>query len=162
MVLNVSIFDVSLHGKKMKEFTNNRVIMKCNLRTSFSLRYLEFPELMFASDSKNRYYFDATLYIEQKGDVSKHSPSDFARTHALWINAICKYYDDDESSIIVSDEKTEHILIDESLALLFVAYIDPAFAVHILERMSEMLLNGFVLSDSCISQMAGDRLILVT
>ncbi len=136
--------------------------MKCTLRTSFSLRYREFPELLFASDSKNRLYFDATLYVEQKGDVTKHSPIDFARSHASWINAICTSYDVDEATIIVTDQNTEHILIDESLALLFVAYIDPEFGVHMLERMSEMLLNGFVLSDSCISQIAGDRINLKT
>ncbi len=146
----------------MIELTNNNVTMKCNLRTSFSLRYREFPELLFASDSKNRLYFDATQYVEQKGDVTKHSPIDFARTHTSWINAICKSYDVDEETIIVTDHTTEHILIDESLALLFVAYIDPEFGVHILERMSEMLLNGFVLSDSCISQIAGERINLKT
>lgn len=136
--------------------------MKCNLRTSFSLRYLEFPELLFASDSENRLYFDATLYIAQKGDLLKHSPTDFASKFASWLDAISKSYEIDENSLFVTDDATGHILMEESLALLFIVYIDPEFGVHILERISEMLLNGFVLSDSRLSLIAGDRFNLKT
>ena len=51
-----------------------------------------------------------------------------------------------------------HQLIDYALALLFVAYIDPAFGVYMMERMSDMLLRGIVLSDTFLILMAKDRL----
>ncbi len=144
------------------DLTKNNVTMKCNFLTNYSLRYLEFPELLFVSDSKNRLYFDATLYVEQKGDITKHSPIDFVKSHTSWIKAICNSYNIDEETIIMTNTSTKHILIDESLSLLFVAYIDPEFGVHILERMSEMLLNGLVLSDTYISKITGDRFNLTT
>lgn len=60
--------------------------------------------------------------------------------------------------MIVQDETTGHILIDESLALLFVAYIDPDFGIYMLERISEMLWRGITLSDTHVLMLANERL----
>ena len=38
--------------------------------------------------------------------------------------------------MIIRDEASGHLLIDECLALLFVVYIDPAFGVYLLERVT--------------------------
>ncbi len=130
--------------------------MNCKIVTGFSARYPEFSELLFASDGNETLYFDATLYIEEKGDSSKHSPLDFARKFSFWFECAMQTYDIE--AMMVTDDATGHILIEESMALLFVGYIDPLFCMHIMERISEMLLNGFVLSDSCIAQIARDRL----
>ncbi|MFR9542985.1 MAG: hypothetical protein SNH27_13120 [Rikenellaceae bacterium] len=132
--------------------------MNCKIVTSFIAKYSEFPELLFASDNSENLYFDATLYIKRKGDVAQHSPVDFANKFKFWVDSAQRIYEIDNQSVMVTDDATGHILIDESLALLFVCYIDPQFSIYIVERISEMLLNGFVLSDTSIAQMASDRL----
>lgn len=48
------------------------------------------------------------------------------------------------NEIVITDQATGHILIDESLALLFVSYVDADFCIYIIERLSEVLLNGVV------------------
>ncbi len=132
--------------------------MNCKIVTGFSAKFAEFPELLFASDVTNTLYFDATLFIELKGDAAVHSPDDFAQRFMFWFECAKEVYEVDSDSMMVTDDATGHILIDESLALLFVCYVNPQFSIYIIERVTEMLLNGFVLSDSCIAQMAGDRL----
>ena len=59
--------------------------------------------------------------------------------------------------MIITDAATGHILIDSSLALLFAAYLDPGFGVWMMERISEMLMGGIVLSDTLLLLMARNR-----
>lgn len=132
--------------------------MKCKVTTSFSSKYLEFPDLLFGESESGIIYFDATRYIEFKGDDGKHSPIDFARKFSFWFENFREGYDIPDAGIMTTDEATGHVLIDESLALLFVAYIDPGFGLYMVERVSELLLDGVVLSDTRIMQMVRDRL----
>ena len=48
--------------------------------------------------------------------------------------------------------------MEESLALLFVAYVDPAFGVYMLERVAEMLVRGIVISDITLLTLIRERL----
>lgn len=132
--------------------------MKLKTVTPFSVRYMEFPELLFGTSENGTVYFDATLYIELKGNNHKNSPIDFARKFSFWFETVKQVYELQDGELIITDEMTEHILIDESLALLFVAYVDPDFAVYMLERVSELLLDGVVLSDTHIAQLIRNRL----
>ena len=43
------------------------------------------------------------------------------------------------------------------MAFLFIAYIDPYFGVYILERMNELFLNGFTLSDTALLFLTKER-----
>lgn len=132
--------------------------MKLKTVTPYTLKYREFPELLFGKSETGIVYFDATLYVMQKGDSQKHSPVDFIRKFAHWFDSVKTAYEIPDNEVVITDEATGHVLIDESLALLFVAYIDPAFGVYMLERVSEMLLDGVTLSDTRIIQMIRDRL----
>lgn len=132
--------------------------MKQKTVTPFTAKYIEFPELVFGKSSNGIEYFDATLYVELKGDSQKHSPIDFARRFSFWFENFLKVYDIADNQMIITDETTGHVLIDETMALLFLAYIDPSFGAYMMDRISEMLLNGIVLSDTRIVQAAGDRL----
>ena len=132
--------------------------MKLKTVTSFTLKYREFPELLFGKSESGTVYFDATLYVLQKGDSQKHSPVDFIRKFTHWFESVKAAYEIPDNEGVITDEATGHVLIDEALALLFVAYIDPAFGVYMLERVSEMLLDGVALSDTRIMQMIRDRL----
>lgn len=131
--------------------------MKYKTVTPFSAKYMEFPELLFGISENGTVYFDATLYIELKGN-NNNSPIDFARKFSFWFEKIKLVYELPDSELIITDETTEHVLIDESLALLFVAYIDPCFAVYMLERLSELLLDGVVISDTMITHVVKNRL----
>lgn len=132
--------------------------MKIKQCTHTTKRYEEFPELLFAKAEDGMHYFDATHYLLRKGDPQRHNIRHFETQFYLWKQAAYAAYEIHSDEVIVKDRDSGHILIDESLALLFVAYIDPAFGVYLLERMSEMLLNGFVLSDSAIIVQARLRL----
>ena len=131
-----------------------------NVKTDFSryeIRYQEFPELLFTVRGDGCEYFDATLYIKNKGDPNIHSVQSFKTAFSFWIDAVGNAYSLPEKEIFIT-APNGHQLIDYALALLFVTYIDPAFGVYMMERMSDMLLKGIVLSDTCLLLMAKDRL----
>ena len=132
--------------------------MELKILTPYTLKNREFPELLFGKSVNGIVYFDATLYVTQKGDSQKHSPVDFIRRFAHWFDSVKTAYEIPDNEVVITDEATGHVLIDESLALLFVAYIDPPFGVYMLERVSEILLDGVTLSDTRIMQMIRDRL----
>ena len=69
-------------------------------------------------------------------------------------------YSIDKEDLVICDETSGHLLIDECLALLFVVYIDPAFGAYMLERVSELLIDGFTVSDSWLVMAAGNRFTL--
>lgn len=125
--------------------------------TCASLRYKEFPELLFGTSTKGIGYCDATYYIQNKGDAKFHNVEDFKRKYACWIDAVCETYELNPDSVVVIDTRG-HYLIDESLALILVAYLDPEFGVYMLERITEMLITGVTLSDTYIMLMAKERL----
>lgn len=125
--------------------------------TCASMRYKEFPELLFGTSSKGIEYCDATNYIQNKGKAKFHTIEDFTKKYACWIDAACKTYELNSENVVVKDQRG-HYLIDESLALVLVAYIDPEFGMYMLERITEMLITGVTLSDTNIMLMAKERL----
>lgn len=121
------------------------------------VKYREFPELLFGSSIDGTRYFDATQYINSKGNPKEHKLSSFETQFNFFKNAVQRAYELDSENIIVLSQTTGNILIDESLALLFVAFIDPDFSVYLLERLDELFTNGIVLSDSAIVEQASNR-----
>lgn len=125
--------------------------------TCASMRYKEFPELLFGMSSKGIEYCDATNYIQNKGDAKSHNIEDFKKKYACWIEAACNTYELNPENVVVKDQRGRY-LIDESLALILVAYIDPEFGIYMLERITELLITGVTLSDTNIMLMAKERL----
>lgn len=132
--------------------------MKVRTKSPFTVKYMEFPELLFGTSENGLTYFDATLYLSEKGDSKKHSVIDFARKFSFWFESVKAVYEIPDLELMVTDEATGHVLIDESLALLFVCYVDPGFGIYITERMSELLLDGVTLSDTRIVETIRNRL----
>lgn len=132
--------------------------MKVRTKSTFTVKYVEFPDLLFGTSEKGTSYFDATAYLAAKGDGNKHSVIDFARKFAFWFESVKAVYEIPDFELMATDEATGHVLIDESLALLFVGYVDPGFGVYMTERMSELLLDGVTLSDTRIVQTIRNRL----
>lgn len=121
------------------------------------VKYMEFPDLIFGISEDGNTYFDATHYILRKGDIKTHTIKDFDTGFYFWKRAIAEAYRLDIYDLVIREETTGHIFIDESLAMLFIAYIEPDFGVYILERISEMFLTGIVLSDTSLLMMVRER-----
>lgn len=123
-----------------------------------TIRYREFPELLFGeSPDTGSVYFDATHFIRSRGDERRHNVQEFRIAFHHWITALTSMYAIDKEDFVIRDESSGHLLIDECLSLLFVVYIDPEFGAYMLERMSELLINGFSVSDSWLVMAAGNR-----
>ena len=123
-----------------------------------TIRYREFPELLFGeSPNSGSTYFDATHFIRSRGDERRHNVKEFRIAFHHWITTLTNMYSIEKESLVIRDETSGHLLIDECLALLFVVYVDPDFGVYILERVSELLIDGFSVSDSWLVMAAGNR-----
>ena len=123
-----------------------------------TIRYREFPELLFGeSPNSGSTYFDATHFIRSRGDEHRHNVKEFRIAFQHWITTLTNMYSIEKEALIICDETSGHLLIDECLALLFVVYVDPDFGVYILERVSELLIDGFSVSDSWLVMAAGNR-----
>ena len=123
-----------------------------------TIRYREFPELLFGeSPNSGSTYFDATHFIRSRGDEHRHNVKEFRIAFHDWITTLTNMYSIEKEALVIRDETSGHLLIDECLALLFVVYVDPDFGVYILERVSELLIDGFSVSDSWLVMAAGNR-----
>lgn len=125
------------------------------------IRYREFPDLLFGTLREDGpVYFDATRFIQAKGDARRHNVRDFRVAFHHWATALADAYGIDREKMIIRDEASGHLLIDECLALLFVVYIDPAFGVYLLERVDELLSGGFTVSDTWLVQASSFLLVI--
>jgi hypothetical protein len=131
----------------------NKKISPC-----LTTQYREFPEMRFGTSETGSLYFDGKQYIREKGKGDTHNLTDFQSKFAFWIQAVSETYNLSAEDLFVTDDSTGSLLVEESLSLLFVAYLDSGFAVHMLERISEMLITGIVLSDTALVAMAKERL----
>lgn len=128
-----------------------------NTYSGFTVKFGEFPDLLFTNSNDGDELFDATHFIKSRGCADSHSVDDFVLVCKPWVDAVCVNYSLDPGKITVI-VPNGHILIDSSLALLFVSYVDTEFSVYVYERMAELLLSGIILSDTTLALMAKDRL----
>lgn len=128
------------------------------INTEYFSKFPEFDNLNFGTADDGSVYFDATNYLISKGDVKKHSIKEFELLFHFWKHNICDYYEIDKDDIIIRDENTDHIFIEEAMVFPFIMYIDPFFIIYILERTNELFMNGFTISDTVLYILAKDRL----
>lgn len=147
-----------MHNVEYKFENDGKKNMKEEKIPCRTVRYREFPDLLFGTSQENGpVYFDATYFIRARGDAHRHNVRDFRASFHYWITALTDIYGIDKENMIIRDEASGHLLIEECLALLFVVYIDPAFGAYLLERMSELLSGGFTVSDTWLVQAASLR-----
>lgn len=119
-------------------------------------RFLEFPDLLFG-EANHGNCFNATHYLEKKGDKEKHSVNDFCLQFSFWINVFSDHYSVPIDEMVFQESDSTNVLMDESLAILFAAYVDENFAVHLVTRIEEMFISGFVLSDTALVSIVKSR-----
>lgn len=123
------------------------------------LEYQEFKNLKFGKSLEDDlFYFDATTYLEETGKVNKDAIDGFINSASTLLGSLCDYYSIPEQEMVVQESKTGHVLMEESLALPFLAYLDPYFMIYLIEKISELLKTGFSVSDSMIAYLAVNRL----
>lgn len=121
-----------------------------------SIRYREFPDMRFG-EADGRIYFDATHYAKKKEVVNLSVLTEFEHHFMWWVKNLSDAYSIPVEDIMVTDTDTGHLFFEESLDLLFIAYIEPAFSIYVLDRISEMLINGVTLSDTALVMSIKDR-----
>ena len=114
-----------------------------------NIRYGEFPDILFG-ETDGVVYFDATHYAQVKKVSEMSVLLEFDHHFMWWMKIFEKIYGISIEDMIIQDADSGHVLFEESLVLLFIAYLDPNFSVYMLERISEMLINGLVLSDTVL------------
>lgn len=120
-------------------------------------KMVQFPQLNFYTSEDGSIYFDATYYLEAKALCETYSVEKFRSEFAAWIIPAQKVYGINPDDMFILDTQTGHALIDESLALLFIAYTDELYRVVLLERMSEMEIAGVTVSDTQLTYMLRTR-----
>ena len=77
-----------------------------------SIRYKEFPDLLFGTPQEGApAYFDATHFIQSRGDEKRHSLADFRVAFHLWIEELCRQYEIDREDLFIRDEASGHLLM---------------------------------------------------
>lgn len=122
-----------------------------------TVKYEEFPELLFGKSEDGLIYFNASQYIISKGDIKVHNIKNFKASFHFWIEAVSTIYELKPEILFVRDYHTGHIFIEESMTFPFISYIDNYFIIHIIERMHELFFNGFTLSDTLLLLLTKDR-----
>lgn len=112
--------------------------------------YGEFPEVLFGKSEDGSYYFDVTLLLERNENVSKTAIGSFCEDMKKTIGSLSRHYSIPPDEMIVLDSDSNHILAEESLVFLFLAYVDPDFLIYMLEGFSGLLRSGFAVSDSML------------
>ncbi|MDR2915756.1 MAG: hypothetical protein LBV74_13130 [Tannerella sp.] len=131
----------------------NKTVVQFN-----DVRYREFPHVLFGQSGDGIIYFDAAACIGKEKNGENHSVPAFSEKFSWWIHILSEAYGVPAGKMIIQNGDEGNLLLEESLFLPFMAYLDAAFAVYMLERISEMLVTGIVLSDSALVSMARDRL----
>lgn len=118
----------------------------------------EFPELLFGDSVDNSIkYFDATEYLNQLGLTPHYDAESFLSAYFHPINALITAYNLNKNLVCVNNTEG-HLLIDCTLAYLFISYTNPDFLAYLNDRVDEMFTHGFCVSDRYLYRKAKERL----
>ena len=137
-----------IHNKSERRVEN----IVCN-EQAFSA----FPNLLIGNSIDNSVkYFDATVYLQSIG-LSSYSPDHFFKSYFHPIHALVTAYGLDKDRVYIKNHEG-HSLIDSSLVYLFISYTNPDFLAHINDRIDELFVSGFCVSDHYLYTTAKARL----
>lgn len=115
----------------------------------------EFPHMLFGGANDGISYFNATLYLQNT--KSSSSVEDFLTQYQVQIEALANAYEIKPENICIQNNEG-HFLIDGSLCYLFIAFVDPNFLAYMMDRINDMFVHGFCVSDTYVFGLAKRRL----
>lgn len=116
----------------------------------------EFSDLLFGTSNDNgNSFFDATAYIQSK-NISK-TVLDFFSKYEEPIKALMGSYNMEEDQICVLNQEG-HYLIDSNLTYLFISFVEPDFLAYVCDRIHDLFVMGFCISDTYLVQSVKHRL----
>jgi hypothetical protein len=116
----------------------------------------EFPEMLFGTSTENGTFFDATAYIQKK--QPSLNINDFFKDYRAQIESLCKVYRIENKDDIYRLNTEGHLLIDGTFLYLFISFVEPDFLAYMCERMDNLFITGFCVSDTLIYNLAKRRL----
>lgn len=118
--------------------------------------YPEFPNLFFGKIDEDKLVFDATAYCAQSNlqEVDNHT---FQTLNKRYIQSLIT------TGMVQGNElfylnKDGHMLMDRSLAFLFMSFVDENMFSYFNSLLQELIVNGIALSDSFVFTMASEKI----
>ena len=114
----------------------------------------EFPMLKFTTSQNGVTYFDATGYLsatnrqeteDQFFTACKRQIESLATMNNIPDNAVCAFNQDG------------HILIEGHFVYLFISFLEPSFLAYVMDRINDLFMNGFTVSDTYLYTVARQR-----
>ena len=115
--------------------------------------FSEFPELLYGSASDGTIYFDATLYLQNKNKTIYDFWDEYQSPvkSLLSVNSIPL-----ENAFVLNQD--DHVLIMFDLVYLFLCFVEPEFVSYVCDRINELFVSGFCISDTCLLRATSERL----
>lgn len=110
-------------------------------------KFPDIPDLKFYRTDADIYYFDATHFIQKAPLHEKLSVENFRKVFSYLISALTEASGIDEADLYIRDDSGKEFL-EESLAMLFLSYVDRWFGPYLIERMEELIRFGFSINDN--------------
>lgn len=110
-------------------------------------KFPDIADLKFYRTDADLYYFDATRFLKKSPFREKLSIENFREVFSYLIGTLTEASGIDEADLYIRDDLGSEFL-EESLALLFLAYVDRSFGPYMIERMEELIRFGFSINDN--------------
>lgn len=110
-------------------------------------KFSDIPDLKFYRTDADLYYFDATGFIKKAPHPENLGVESFLKVFSYLIDAIRETNGIDAGDLYIRDDSGMELL-EESLAIPFLAYVDRRFGPYLIERMEELIRFGFSINDN--------------
>ena len=101
-------------------------------------KYPEFEHLHYY-ETGDKIYVDATGYLQACVATPGKSVDEFLELYKVWINHLASMNQIADEDVVLVNETDGHVLLDECLDLVLVAYADAIFCKWMLDRMEELM-----------------------
>ncbi|MGL5690339.1 MAG: hypothetical protein ACRDD8_05890 [Bacteroidales bacterium] len=120
----------------------------------FRAVYHEIPDLMYGMVD-NKGVVDVTSFLESRNNSSKNL-SGFKKSNAEIIGLYAERLGCSVDELFI--KKAGKVYMHDHLGLALVCYVEPSLSCYLHDRLHELLMNGFSVSDRFISMAAKTRL----
>lgn len=119
-------------------------------------KYSELPGLLVSKVGKNE-MFNVDAFLESAKKTDKKSVDKYLEERGEVVDLYAKLLDTDKKYMVLQI-KNEPTMMNAALALDFACWVIPELGIYMFERMNELLLDGFSVSDRYLGIAAQQRL----